>query len=88
MGLKWLSVKYKVLHIAACAAVAVASVGLAVLGQYVGVWASALAGGTAVAIGYELLQKYRGEGKPSWQDAVAGIIGAVVVSALVFVFGG
>ena len=88
MDFKWLLAKDKKMHIAACAVAAVLSVVLAVLGQRVGLWAAALAGGTAVAVGYELLQKYRGEGEPSWKDAVAGIVGAVVVSLLAFVFNG
>jgi hypothetical protein len=69
-------------HAVLCAATSVAVVGLHLLALKYSVWAAAFAGGSAMAIGYELLQMYRKEGEPSYQDALWGIVGAAFISLL------
>lgn len=75
--------KDKIQHIALTAVASIAIVGLCLLAAEFGLWAAALVGGAGLAIGYEMLQKYRGEGEPSWQDAAAGTAGAVAVALAV-----
>ena len=74
----------KRLHILAGAAMAVAVAGLHLIAQAFGLHWAALAGGAGVSIGYELLQKYRGEGEPSLADAAAGIAGSAAAAAVLW----
>jgi uncharacterized membrane protein YjjP (DUF1212 family) len=69
-------------HFLMCVAASLMGLLIAFLSTY-GYWISALITGTTLAVGYELLQKYRKESEPSIMDALAGIFGAVLVSAIV-----
>lgn len=77
--------KDKRLHAAGGVVVALFVVALDWLARSVGLWAACLAAGAAVAVGWELLQRYRGEGQASWRDALAGIAGSAGAAAVVAV---
>lgn len=74
-------------HAMLCAVAALCVLPLLWLAERVGLWAACLAAGVSLAVAYELLQLYRGEGEPSWQDALAGSIGAAAVAGLVALAG-
>ena len=72
----------KVLHAAVCAAAAVIVMALVWVALLFGLPWAMFAGGSILAVSYEGLQAYRGEGEPSGYDAAAGIGGALAVSLI------
>lgn len=67
-------------HALLCAAAAAFSALMALVAVHVAYGAAAWLTGVALAFGYEALQKYRGEGEASKEDAIAGVIGATLVA--------
>lgn len=74
----------KRLHAAGGVVVAIFVVALDWLARSVGLWAACLAAGVAVAVGWEVLQRYRGDGSPSPEDAAAGIVGSAIAAVVVY----
>lgn len=72
----------KVFHIGGGALSAVAVIVLVNFGAVYGAAWAAVAGAMLVGIGYELQQKLRGEGEPSWEDAAATAVGGALVAVL------
>jgi hypothetical protein len=70
----------KKLHVIMCACIALFVVALDWIARAYGLPAAMFVGGSAAAWAYEGIQKYRGDGEPSWQDAAAGMVGAAIVS--------
>ena len=72
----------KVFHIGGGAMSAVAVIVLCNFGARFGLAWAAIAGAMLVGICYELQQKIRGEGEPSWEDAAATALGGAFVAVL------
>lgn len=72
----------KVFHLAGGALGAVAVIVLVEVAWHFGIHWAALGGAVLVGIGYEAQQKVRGEGDPSWPDALATIAGGIGVAVV------
>ena len=73
-------------HALLCGLVALVSVIIGLLTVYIGYWSGALFAGTAVSVGYEALQKYKGKGVADERDIIAGMIGTVIVAIIIAIF--
>ena len=72
-------------HALLCAAAAIGGLLIALAGAHVSYGLAAWLAGAAIAFGYEALQKYRGEGEASKEDAIAGLVGATPVAVVILV---
>lgn len=72
----------KRLHVIGTVIACAGIVGLHHLAAWLGLWAAVGAGGTALAWAWEWLQKVRGEGEPSVEDALVGTITAWVFAGI------
>lgn len=75
------------LHLAFGAAAALAMLGVLAVQQHFGPRWAVMAAVAGLAIGYELVQKLRAEGQPSWADALAGIAGGAGLLAAAVAIG-
>jgi hypothetical protein len=72
----------KVFHIGGGALTAAAVIVLVHVAASFGIAWACLAGAVLVGIGYEVQQKIRGEGVPSWPDALATAAGGAIVALI------
>ena len=75
----------KRMHVIMGAVGGLVAVLVAVAGAEWGLWAASLVAGGWLAVGYELVQLWRGEGEPSWTDAAATTAGAAAIAFVVWV---
>ena len=76
----------KLLHLAfnGCAAAGIAV--LCWIASQFGIWIATGIGGTAVAVSYELVQQFRGDGEPSVKDAAYGAAASWMIAAAVWLY--
>ncbi len=72
----------KLFHLSGGAFVAVAVLVLLEVAWHFGPHWAALCGAVLAGVGHEALQKVRGEGEPSWPDALATIAGGIGVAVV------
>ncbi len=72
----------KVFHIAGGALAAAAVIVLVEVAFRFGVQWACLGGAVLVGLGYEVQQKVRGDGVPSWPDALATVAGGALVALI------
>ena len=77
----------KRLHFAFCAGVALYAIAALFVYRLFGAPAAIMFIVAGLAVGYELVQKFRHEGEPSWLDALAGIAGGAAITALAVLTG-
>jgi hypothetical protein len=77
----------KLLHLKLGLAVALALVLVVCLADMVSQSAGVAVGAIACGIGYELQQKIRGDGEPSWQDALASAVPGCSIALVMFLAG-
>ncbi len=77
----------KILHLQLGAAVALALLVVAVIVMLAGVPLAVLTGSVAASIGYEVVQRIRGDGVPSWTDAAASAVPGALLALVLYLTG-